>query len=91
LLDADEQRFTNVVHRNLHEALAKRYQVADEVGSGVMKVEVALLDVEAATPRFARSRWRFPSRMSAHETLRHFRGGLSPCTDSRHRPLEVTV
>ena len=46
----DEQRLTDVVYRNLHEALAKRYQVADEVGPGVMKVEVALLDVEAATP-----------------------------------------
>ena len=46
----DEQRLTNVFYKELQEALAKRYQVVDEVGPGVMKVEVALLDVEAATP-----------------------------------------
>jgi hypothetical protein len=46
----DEQRLTNVFYKNLHEALAKRYQVVDEAGPGVMKVEVALLDAEAATP-----------------------------------------
>jgi hypothetical protein len=45
----DEQRLTNVFFKNLHEALAKRYQVVDEAGPGVMKVEVALLDAEAAT------------------------------------------
>jgi Protein of unknown function (DUF3313) len=45
----DEQRLTDVFFKNLHEALAKRYRVVDEAGSGVMKVEVALLDVEAAT------------------------------------------
>jgi hypothetical protein len=46
----DEQRLTNVFYKELQEALAKRYQVVDEVGPGVMKVEVALLDAEAATP-----------------------------------------
>jgi hypothetical protein len=46
----DEQRLTDLFHKNLYEALAKRYQVVDEAGPGVMKVEVALLDAEAATP-----------------------------------------
>ncbi len=46
----DEQQLTDLFYKNLHEALAKRYQVVDEVGPGVMKVEVALLDAEAATP-----------------------------------------
>jgi hypothetical protein len=45
----DEQRLTDFFYKTLHEALAKRYQVVDEAGSGVMKVEVALLDAEAAT------------------------------------------
>jgi hypothetical protein len=45
----DEQRLTDVFYKNLHDALAKRYQVVDEAGPGVMKVEVALLDAEAAT------------------------------------------
>ena len=46
----DEQQLTNVFYKSLHEALTKRYQVVDEPGLGVMKVEVALLDAEAATP-----------------------------------------
>ena len=46
----DEQQLTNLFYKELQEALAKRYQVVDEAGPGVMKVEVALLDAEAATP-----------------------------------------
>jgi Protein of unknown function (DUF3313) len=46
----DEQRLTNLFCKELHEALAKRYQVVDEAGPGVTKVEVVLLDAEAATP-----------------------------------------
>jgi hypothetical protein len=46
----DEQQLTDLFYKNVHEALAKRYQVVDEAGPGVMKVEVALLDAEAATP-----------------------------------------
>ncbi len=45
----DEQRLTNLLYKSLHEALVKRYQVVDEAGPKVMKVEVALLDAEAAT------------------------------------------
>jgi hypothetical protein len=50
----DEQRLTNLFYKSLHDALAKRYQVVDDAGPGVMKVEVAILDAEAAT-RGARS------------------------------------
>ena len=46
----DEQRLANLFYKSLHETLAKRYQVVDEAAPGVMKVEVALLDAEAATP-----------------------------------------
>jgi hypothetical protein len=46
---ADEQRLTDVFYKNLHDALGKRYRVVDEAGPGVLKVEVALLDAEAAT------------------------------------------
>jgi len=46
----DEQRLTDLFYKSLNEALAKRYQVVDEAGPEVMKVEAALLDAEAATP-----------------------------------------
>jgi hypothetical protein len=45
----DEQLLTDIFYKDLHEALAKKYQVVEQAGSGVMKVEVALLDAEAAT------------------------------------------
>ena len=46
----DEQRLTDLFYKNLHDALATWYQVVDEAGPGVMKVEMVLLDAEAATP-----------------------------------------
>jgi hypothetical protein len=46
----DEQRLTDLFYKHLHEALARRYPVVDEAGPGVMKVEVALMDADAATP-----------------------------------------
>jgi hypothetical protein len=46
----DEQRLTDLFYKHLHEALAQRYPVVDEAGPGVMKVEVALMDADAATP-----------------------------------------
>jgi hypothetical protein len=46
----DEHRLTDLFYKNLHDALGKRYRVVDEAGPGVMKVEVVLLDAEAATP-----------------------------------------
>ena len=45
----DEQRLTDLFYKSLNEALAKRYQVVDDIGPGVMKVEAVLLDAEAAT------------------------------------------
>ena len=45
----DEQLLTDIFYKNLHEALAKKYEVVEQAGPGVMKVEVALLDAEAAT------------------------------------------
>jgi len=46
----DEQRLTDLFYKNLHDALGTRYRVVDGAGPGVMKVEVVLLDAEAATP-----------------------------------------
>jgi hypothetical protein len=46
----DEQRLTDLFYKTLREELAKRYQLVDEAGPGVMKLEAALLDAEAATP-----------------------------------------
>jgi len=46
----EQQALTDLFYKSLNEALAKKYQVVDEAGPGVARVQVAVLDVEAATP-----------------------------------------
>ena len=45
-----QEELTALFQRTLTEALAKHYQVVEEPGPGVMRVQVAILDAEAATP-----------------------------------------
>ena len=47
---SDQQTLTNYFYQVLQEQLGKKFQIVDEPGPGVMKVEVALDDPEAATP-----------------------------------------
>ena len=45
-----QEALTELFQRSLTEALAKRYQIVNEEGPGVMQIQVAILDAEAATP-----------------------------------------
>ena len=47
---SDQQTLTNYFHQVLQEQMGKKFQIVDEPGPGVMKLEVALTDAEAATP-----------------------------------------
>lgn len=47
---SDQQTLVNYFQQVLQEQLAKKFQIVDEPGPGVMKIEVALDDPEAATP-----------------------------------------
>jgi hypothetical protein len=46
----DQQALTDFSYKALNEALSKKFQVVDQPGPGVAKVQVAILDAEAATP-----------------------------------------
>lgn len=46
----DQQALTDTFAKALNEELAKKYEVVDQPGPGVVKVQVAILDAEAATP-----------------------------------------
>jgi hypothetical protein len=46
----DQEALTTLFQKSLTEALAKKYQVVDQPGPGVMRLQVALLDAAAATP-----------------------------------------
>lgn len=47
---ADQQTLVNYFDQVLHEDLSKKFQIVDQAGPGVMRVQVALTDAEAATP-----------------------------------------
>ena len=46
----DQEALTALFQKSLTDALATKYQVVDQAGPGVMRLQVALLDAEAATP-----------------------------------------
>jgi hypothetical protein len=46
----DQQELTDFFYKALSEELSKKYQVVDQPGPDAMKVQVAILDAEAATP-----------------------------------------
>src|SRR5262249_11276792 len=46
----DQQTLTNFFYQALREELGKKFEVVDQAGPGVMRVQVALTDTEAATP-----------------------------------------
>lgn len=45
-----QQALTEFFYKSLNDELSKKYQVVDQPGPGVAKVQVAILDAEAATP-----------------------------------------
>jgi len=47
---AEQQALTDYFYQVLREQLGKRFQLVDEPGPGVMRAQVALTDVEPATP-----------------------------------------
>lgn len=46
----DQQALTDYFYQVLREELGKKFQVVDQAGPGVMKLQVALTDAEGATP-----------------------------------------
>jgi len=47
---ADQQALVNYCQQVLHEELGKKFQFAEQVGPGVMRLQVAIVDATAATP-----------------------------------------
>src|SRR5438034_9591659 len=47
---ADQQMFCNFLHEQLYDQLGKKYELVTEPGPGVMRLQVAIVDAEAATP-----------------------------------------
>src|SRR5262245_22818232 len=46
----DQQMLCNFLHEQLYDQLSKKYEMVNEPGEGVMRLHVALVDAESATP-----------------------------------------
>jgi len=46
----DQQMLCNFLHEQLADQLGKKYELVNEPGPGVMRLQVALVDAESATP-----------------------------------------
>lgn len=47
---ADQQMLVNYFSQQLKEKLGQKFQIVNQAGPSVMKLDVALVDAEAATP-----------------------------------------
>jgi hypothetical protein len=47
---SDQQTLTDYFYQVLREQFGKKFQLVDQVGPGVMRIQVAITDAEAATP-----------------------------------------
>ncbi|MGR9106274.1 MAG: DUF3313 domain-containing protein [Gammaproteobacteria bacterium] len=50
LSGSDQHLLVNFFHQQLNQELSKKFTVVDRPGSGVLKIDVAVLDAEAAAP-----------------------------------------
>jgi hypothetical protein len=50
LSGADQQMFCNFLHEQLYDQLRTKYEMVTEPGPGVMRLQVAIVDAESATP-----------------------------------------
>ncbi|MCX7098657.1 MAG: DUF3313 domain-containing protein [Methylococcales bacterium] len=47
---ADQHMLVNYTHQQLKAQISQKFQVVDQPGPGVMKIDIAIVDAEAATP-----------------------------------------
>jgi len=72
----EQEELTALFHRTLAEDLAKNYQVVQEPGPGVMRVQVAIMNAEAATPGRGRSRWRSHRPVCSPADIPSYQGNI---------------
>ena len=58
----DQQMLCNFLHEQLSDQLGKKYELVNEPGEGVMRLQVALVDAESATPVLRTISMAFPRR-----------------------------
>jgi Protein of unknown function (DUF3313) len=86
---ADQRTLTNYFYQTLEQQLAKKFQVVDQAGPGVMAIHVALEDATTATP-LLRSVSVVEPHVRALATLKYLATGTFPFIGSAQAEAKVT-
>lgn len=86
---ADQQVLLNYFSQQLREQLAKKFQIVDQPGPGVMKVSVAMTDAEAATP-VLRSISMFVPQAHILSNLKYLATGTFPFVGGAQGEAKIT-
>jgi hypothetical protein len=86
---ADQQMLVNYFNQELNKQLATKFQVVQEPGPGVMKVQVAMTDVSGATP-FMRSVSMIIPQAHLLSSLKYLATDTYPFVGGAQGELKVT-
>jgi len=86
---ADQRELTNFMYQALETQLSQKFQVVNKTGPGVMVLQVAILDVTAATPGL-RSASVVEPHVRAVATMKYLATGTYPFVGSASAGGKVT-
>ena len=86
---ADQQMLTNFLHQQLYDQLSQKYEMVSEPGPGVMRLQVALVDAEAATPVLRTISMVVP-QARALSTLKYLATGTYPFIGAAEAEAKMT-
>jgi len=86
---ADQQMLTNFLHQQLYDQLGQKYQMVSEPGPGVMRLQVAIVDAEAATPVLRTVSMVVP-QARALSTLKYLATGTYPFIGGAEAEAKMT-
>jgi len=86
---ADQQMLCNFLHQALYEQLETKYQMVDQPGPGVMRLQVALMDAKAATPVLRTVSMVVP-QARALSTLKYLATGTYPFIGEAQGEAKIT-
>jgi hypothetical protein len=87
--EADQRTLTNYFYQVLNQQLAKKFQVVDQFGPGVMTIHVALVDATTATP-VLRSVSLIEPHLRTIATLKYLATGTFPFVGSAEAEAKIT-
>ena len=85
----DQQMLCNFLHQQLYDQLSTKYEMVSEPGPGVMRLQVALVDADAATPVLRTISMVVP-QARALSTLKYLATGTYPFIGGAEAEAKMT-